>query len=170
MTTKFTVLLVLFFVVFITAGQYIIPTLMVLGALFYVIDTLTIFISNKDRTQFNPDYIGPSPLSRRVNRSTATTKHAHVPMSYGDMFISSKAKLAYLNSQEWRTIKQLRMVIADNKCESCGSPTNLQCHHLTYERLTNEDVADLRILCGSCHQALHDHYGYDRTTTYLPLT
>ena len=65
--------------------------------------------------------------------------------------------------------KTKRLIIAQYKCESCGSNVQLQCHHITYERLTRERIDDLVILCGGsngCHQRIHDILGYDRTTEY----
>ena len=85
------------------------------------------------------------------------------------MFISADLKLAYIKSPEWRTIKTERLKIAQGKCECCGSTAQLECHHITYERLTAEYIDDLVILCGGsngCHQKIHDILGYSRTTEY----
>ena len=85
------------------------------------------------------------------------------------MFISAEAKFAYLQSPEWQKLKRERLVIANYKCECCGVTTQLQCHHITYERLTAEHIDDLVILCGGsngCHQRIQNLLGYDRTTIY----
>lgn len=85
------------------------------------------------------------------------------------MFISAEAKLNYLQSPEWYKIRNERMQLANFKCECCGSTESLQCHHITYERLTCEHIDDLVILCGGsngCHQRIHDLLGYDRATEY----
>ena len=85
------------------------------------------------------------------------------------LFISAEAKLNYLQSPEWYKIRNERMQLAHFKCECCGSTESLQCHHITYERLTQEHIDDLAILCGGsngCHQRIHDLLGYDRTTEY----
>ena len=85
------------------------------------------------------------------------------------MFISAELKLAYLKSPEWRTIRTERLKIAQNKCECCGSTIQLECHHITYKRLTAEHIDDLVILCGGsngCHQRIHNLLGYNRTTEY----
>lgn len=85
------------------------------------------------------------------------------------MFISAEAKLFYLQSIEWQNLKKQRLTIAQHKCEYCGSVYQLQCHHITYERLTMEHIDDLIILCGGsngCHQRIHNLLGYDRTTEY----
>ena len=85
------------------------------------------------------------------------------------MFISAEYKLAYLQSPQWYLLKTKRLIIANYKCECCGSNSQLQCHHITYERLTRERIDDLVILCGGsngCHQRIHNLLGYDRTTEY----
>ena len=107
------------------------------------------------------------PVFFRPKDRTANIIDLKLTKTY--MFISAKAKQAYLDSPEWRALKTKRLVIAQNKCECCGSIYLLQCHHTTYERLTCEHIEDVRILCGGsdgCHQKIHDILGYDRTTNY----
>lgn len=84
-------------------------------------------------------------------------------------FISAEDKAIYLQSLEWHAIREKRLAFAQHKCEVCSSTESLQCHHITYERLTNEHIDDLAILCGGsngCHQRIHDLLGYDRATEY----
>lgn len=84
-------------------------------------------------------------------------------------FISAEDKAIYLQSLEWHAIREKRLALARYKCEVCGSTESLQCHHITYERLTCEHIDDLVILCGGsngCHQRIHTLLGYDRTTLY----
>lgn len=73
----------------------------------------------------------------------------------------------YLQSPEWAEKKRAcieRSKIntgSDNQfgvCERCGyKPWKpiLQVHHLTYERIFNEDLEDLLLICPSCHKQLH---------------
>jgi 5-methylcytosine-specific restriction endonuclease McrA len=85
------------------------------------------------------------------------------------MFISAATKREYLESTKWQQLRSTRLKIAQHKCESCGSTHQLQCHHITYQRLTNEHIDDLAILCGGsngCHQRIHNLLGYDRTIEY----
>ena len=82
------------------------------------------------------------------------------------MFISAEDKLEYMQSEKWRTLRFSRLMIAQYKCESCGSFHNLNLHHVTYERLTQEELEDVAILCEACHTKLHNLLGYDRTTLY----
>jgi len=41
-------------------------------------------------------------------------------------------------------------------CRECGNETHgvLDVHHLTYERLGNESMADLAIVCRPCHEKI----------------
>jgi hypothetical protein len=73
----------------------------------------------------------------------------------------------YIRSPEWTNRVNQRMRIANHRCELCGrleSNAKLQCHHISYQRLGNEDVAnDLIIVCGRCHLLLHKYYNRART-------
>ena len=62
----------------------------------------------------------------------------------------------YINSIEWDEKRSLRFRMDGFRCYKCGSPMNLQCHHITYERLGNERLSDLVTLCSDCHKRLHD--------------
>lgn len=66
----------------------------------------------------------------------------------------------YLLSPHWKKMRQKRIEKDKGVCALCGAASNLQVHHLTYERLGAEGDADLLTLCASCHQrvhALNDH-------------
>lgn len=99
----------------------------------------------------------------------------------GDMFISAEDKQSYMHSDKWKDMKKRRIYIARNKCEvkGCNETDDLQLHHINYEHLGDEDIADLRIVCAKHHQQIHDiaeklykddgFNGYSRTNTY-PLS
>lgn len=71
----------------------------------------------------------------------------------------------YLKSEKWQNIKKQvydrarKNVGTDNRfgvCEACGyQPYKpcLQVHHRTYERIMNERLEDLILLCPRCHKA-----------------
>ena len=40
----------------------------------------------------------------------------------------------------------------------CGTNRGVQLHHLTYERIGNEELDDLIALCSGCHQVVHAHH------------
>lgn len=60
---------------------------------------------------------------------------------------------AYLNSDEWKHKRALRIQISKCRCSACGSKKELQVHHLTYERIFKEEMGDLLPLCRKHHEA-----------------
>ena len=61
----------------------------------------------------------------------------------------------YLQSDHWRRIREIALGDFEYRCAVCYSPKNLDVHHRTYERLGNERVTDLTVLCRSCHELFH---------------
>lgn len=91
----------------------------------------------------------------------------------GDMYMSEEDKAWYLLSPEWENLRCKVFQRDGHKCVICKSPNNLNCHHITYTRLGDEDLKDLATLCGGsdgCHTKLHLKLGYDREGYYPPLT
>ena len=86
------------------------------------------------------------------------------------IFISKREKQSYMQSIEWKELKEYRLILADNKCEVCGSGEQLALHHLHYRTWREECyLMDVVILCGGpngCHQNIHNKYGYDYNTEY----
>jgi 5-methylcytosine-specific restriction endonuclease McrA len=73
---------------------------------------------------------------------------------------------AYLQSSEWKSLVS-KVKSRDRVCQLTGSSDNLEVHHITYDRLGNEDLSDLVLLSRSAHQFVHDYYGsYSRNNTY----
>lgn len=66
----------------------------------------------------------------------------------------------YMLSDAWRDKREERLRIDGHKCRTCGCSASfypLHVHHVTYERLGHEDVAnDLITLCADCHHAITD--------------
>lgn len=61
----------------------------------------------------------------------------------------------YLKSKHWQMLRS-RLVGVNRRCAKCSKQTsNIQLHHLTYERLGHELDSDLIPLCNSCHNAEH---------------
>ena len=81
-------------------------------------------------------------------------------------FMSAEEKQAYMKSDKWHMLKQARLAKADYECEACGSTHRLELHHETYERLGDEYLSDLKVVCHSCHTKIHEILGYDRLTEY----
>lgn len=62
----------------------------------------------------------------------------------------------YLKSEAWQE-KRMQTFKRDGfRCVKCGAEKNLRCHHITYERLGNEEASDLVTLCDDCHARLHN--------------
>ena len=70
---------------------------------------------------------------------------------------------AYLQSAHWYFMLRLKRESVGNKCEICGSPHDLQVHHLTYERIGKERLEDLQVLCRYHHKKAHgiENYGQE---------
>lgn len=62
---------------------------------------------------------------------------------------------AYLRSDEWACKRDLAIRTWGNECQLCGSSKNIQIHHRTYDRVFNEDVDDLMVVCAKCHSDIH---------------
>lgn len=61
----------------------------------------------------------------------------------------------YLRSSHWAGLK-VRFRASDQlQACVCGEEEGLQLHHKTYERVGNELLDDLVLLCRGCHEAVH---------------
>lgn len=114
-----------------------------------------------------------TPKQQRTNRTVF--RDIKIPddipyqPTFGNPYMSPSDKLAHMDSPYWKQLKLDRLALANNQCELCKSTHFLQLHHTSYIRLGCEKLSDVTILCDSCHQLQHDHYGYDRTTDYSIL-
>jgi 5-methylcytosine-specific restriction endonuclease McrA len=61
----------------------------------------------------------------------------------------------YLKTPEWYRRRAVTLKIAEFKCMLCFSPDELTVHHRTYERLGQERMTDLLVLCRECHELFH---------------
>jgi len=60
----------------------------------------------------------------------------------------------YLQSEHWTTLRQ--SIREERKtCEACGGNIGLSVHHHTYERVGQEELSDLHLICELCHTAIH---------------
>ena len=68
----------------------------------------------------------------------------------------------YIQSKEWRAKKRERLVKDNFLCQDCRIPNKaLEVHHITYDRLGDEDIFDLVTLCRKCHIDIHQRNGDD---------
>ena len=63
--------------------------------------------------------------------------------------------LDYLASEKWKKLRDKVVDRDGNKCTKCSNTTNLHVHHLTYDRVGNEELTDLITLCKACHENEH---------------
>jgi len=61
----------------------------------------------------------------------------------------------YLNSSAWKEKRLKVLTRAKFKCEKCKKRQAWQIHHLTYERIYDEELSDLQAVCGQCHMKIH---------------
>jgi hypothetical protein len=72
----------------------------------------------------------------------------------------------YLNSDEWRTMRLKVLKRDGGKCRLGlrGCTRNAtQVHHLTYKRVTREEMDDLVSACKTCHELHHSESFFDET-------
>lgn len=61
----------------------------------------------------------------------------------------------YLESIEWKIIRNDRMKIDNYLCHECLERSAEEVHHKTYDRLFKENLEDLISVCKPCHKKLH---------------
>ena len=61
----------------------------------------------------------------------------------------------YINSEAWQQKRRVKFANDGRFCQKCETENELDVHHLTYERLGNENLDDLIILCRRCHNYYH---------------
>ena len=71
-------------------------------------------------------------------------------MSYSQQYLD------YLKSSTWKARRLAALERTDYTCQLCGEHESLEVHHLTYERLGNEDPHDLIVICKSHHWMEHN--------------
>ena len=78
----------------------------------------------------------------------------------------------YMKSPQWAAKREERLRLDGNHCVMCGRSNGLQkdgvtpilqVHHISYQRLGNEPMADLVSLCPTCHKRIHKYYRRFRT-------
>ena len=60
----------------------------------------------------------------------------------------------YMASEKWKVKRSLILKRDGDRCQTCLSSEDLECHHKTYERLGDELPEDLITLCHECHEAI----------------
>jgi hypothetical protein len=118
-------------------------------ALFILAVVYAIFHNSRIKHYYKPFNPSFSPSDRKPNQ-----------------FMSAQAKQEYMRTIHWQTLRTQVFERDSYTCQSCGSKHNLNCHHIDYSMLGTEPLHHLVTLCGTCHTALHNELGYNRTTIY----
>lgn len=63
---------------------------------------------------------------------------------------------AYLRSDAWRAKRAQVLERAQHLCEACGIARAVEAHHTTYKHVGREPLFELRAVCHSCHEQLHE--------------
>ena len=63
----------------------------------------------------------------------------------------------YLRSEHWTNLRRQKLSQHRHGCSHCGTRTNgVQVHHLNYRNWYDCTLEDLMMLCGYCHETLHE--------------
>ena len=76
----------------------------------------------------------------------------------------------YLSTDKW---KQKRKQVLDrdkNQCQICKKNEATEVHHLTYDRVFDEELEDLLSVCNLCHLKLHELQPLDEELGNLKST
>ena len=69
-----------------------------------------------------------------------------------ERLIAKRGYQSYIQfSRRWQRKRKECFKHFYNRCALCGSPRNLQAHHVSYRNLYNEKPGDLVALCADCH-------------------
>ena len=83
----------------------------------------------------------------------------------------------YLETPHWKAFQkqvyeEQRRRLGHNRCERCPDAgpmkETLHVHHLTYERLGQELLSDVLIICRDCHKRIHGRDARGRARHYSP--
>jgi hypothetical protein len=61
----------------------------------------------------------------------------------------------YLQTEHWKHFRDKALLNANNKCQVCNEPHQLQVHHRNYDNRGRETFLDVVVLCRSCHARMH---------------
>lgn len=69
--------------------------------------------------------------------------------------ISRDKYAEYIQSEDWLRKREKVLARDKHRCTRCRGIENLHVHHLTYDNLGHERLADLTTLCDLCHEVEH---------------
>lgn len=101
----------------------------------------------------------PQPIERPNREGVGAPSIKLDPVEFGRGLmppaLGSAAYSDYVSSKAWRAKREKALEYYGRACRLCGSRTQLEVHHITYENLGREEMMDLDILCHSCHAEIH---------------
>lgn len=62
----------------------------------------------------------------------------------------------YIHSSEWKEFRSRYFQVCHRKCRVCDAHNIIVLHHLTYDRVGQEEFGDVVPLCDRCHHLIHD--------------
>lgn len=69
----------------------------------------------------------------------------------------------YIQTSEWQAQRKQALDNAQECCQICNATESLDVHHRTDERRGNEMLANLTVLCRTCHGLFHSHMALERS-------
>jgi hypothetical protein len=96
-----------------------------------------------------------------INRENSIRKHANRQEEQRQLVAQRRADYSrwLLTSPEWRTLRDRVWRRAGGTCEACLANRAGDIHHVTYELGRLPPAWELRAVCRSCHDRLHDWTG-----------
>ena len=82
-------------------------------------------------------------------------RSAYLAQKARNQQLSKMSLEEYLNTREWKVKRNRALIQAGSRCQVCASTYRLEVHQRTYQRLGDELLSDLLVLCRSCHQHYH---------------
>lgn len=80
-----------------------------------------------------------------------------MPLKSGKSIPHKEKYHNYLKSIKWRNFSNRVKAQRNHTCEICGVKSyTLHAHHLTYERVFQENPNDIQVLCADCHYKEHN--------------
>lgn len=91
---------------------------------------------------------------RDILRQAALDDEKDMPKKYGEPADYGE----YLRTDHWKQKRKQALDRAGHRCQFCNAVGTLQVHHRVYN-LWHEELSDLTVLCGLCHESFHKERG-----------
>ena len=91
-------------------------------------------------------------MEKRKRQTVASKKNITSQKNIIQLDTQQKGYQEYLQSEHWKTTSRLAKEHYGNICNDCGNKENIEVHHLNYDRIGEERLEDLQLLCRYCHE------------------